>query len=110
MAAAEAGLVALAAAPLCRRGRTDFRLASAGEATTLIEYGVYTIGRVPNGRVTAVKELVLALLPKVTTWQEHNQMSRLFTSLDRVQRELHNELLTVILRRIVPGKCRYCPL
>ena len=90
--------------------RTDFRLAPADQVTTLIEYGPYTIGRVPNDRVTEVKNLVLDLLSEVTTWEEHHKMSRLFVELERVQHELHDELLVVILRRIVPGRCRYCPL
>ena len=90
--------------------RTDFRLAPADQRTTQVEYGVYTIGRVPNDRVDEVKSLVLTLLSEVTTWDQHAEMSRLFNQLSRVQGELHDELLTVILRRIVPGRCRYCPL
>jgi len=90
--------------------RTDFRLTPVDQVTTLIEYGSYTIGKVPNDRVAEVKDLFLALLSEVITREEHDEMSRLFTALDRVQRELHDALLTIILRRIVPGKCRYCPL
>lgn len=90
--------------------RTDFGLAPADQVTTLIEYEPYTIGTVPNDRVTEVKNLVLDLLSEVTIWEEHHKMSRLFVELERVKRELHDELLVVILRRIVPGRCRYCPL
>ena len=90
--------------------RTDFRLVPVDEATTSIEYGAYTIGRVPNDRVAEVKNLFLNLLSEVITREEHGEMSRLFIVLDQLKRKLHDELLIVILRRVVPGRCRYCPL
>jgi len=90
--------------------RTDFRLAPVDEATTSVEYGVYSIGRVPNDRVDEVKDLFLNLLSEVITREEHDEMSRLFIVLDQLKRKLHDELLIVILRRVVPGRCRYCPI
>ena len=90
--------------------RTDFRLTPVDETTTSIEYGAYTVGRVSNDRVTEVKDLFLNLLPEVITWEEHGEMSRLFIVLDQLKRKLHDELLIIILRRVVPGRCRYCPL
>lgn len=90
--------------------RTDFRLAPVDEATTSVEYGVYSIGRVPNDRVDEVKDLFLNLLSEVITREEHDEMSRLFIVLDQLKRKLHDELLIVILRRVVPGRCKYCPL
>jgi len=80
------------------------------EATTSIEYGVYTIGRVPNDRAAEVKDLFLNLLSEVTAREEHDEMKRLFILLDQVQHKLHDELLIIILRRVVPGRFRYCPL
>jgi hypothetical protein len=90
--------------------RTNFKLDAADQGTTLIDYGPYTIGRVPNERVTEVKKLVLDLMSEVTTREEHGEMSRLLTRLERVKHDLHDELLVIILRRVVPGRCRYCPL
>ena len=90
--------------------RTDFKMEAADEGTTLIDYGDYTIGRVPNKQVTEVKRLVLGLMSEVTTREEYGEMSRLLNRLDQVKRELHDELLVIILRRVVPGRCRYCPL
>lgn len=90
--------------------RTDFKPDTEDQETTLIDYGVYTIGRVPNELVTETKKLVLDLMSEVTTREEYGEMGRLLTRLKRVKRELHDELLVIILRRVVPGKCRYCPL
>ncbi len=90
--------------------RTDFRLVATDQGTTSIVYGAYPIGKVPNERVAEVKNLVLGLMSEVTTREEHAEMSRLLTRLARVKRDLHDELLVIILRRVVTGKCRYCPL
>jgi len=90
--------------------RTDFRTAPVDGATTSIEYGNYTIGRVANDRVSEVKDLFLNLLAEVITREEHSEMSRLFIVLAQLKRKLHDELLVVILRRVVPGRCRYCPI
>ncbi len=90
--------------------RADFRLDAADQGTTSIDYGAFTIGRVPNERVAEVKNLVLGLMSEVTTREEHGEMSRLLARSERVKRELHDELLVIILRRVVPGRCRYCPL
>jgi len=90
--------------------RTDFRLAAVDQGTTWIEYGAFTIGMVPNDRVDEIKNLFLDLLSEVTTWKEHDEISRLLARSERVQREIYEELLIIILRRVVPGRCRYCPL
>jgi hypothetical protein len=90
--------------------RASFALVAVDQGKTLIEYGPYTIGKVPNNRVAEIKNLVLGLSSEITTWEEHDEMSRLFAALHRIQREVHDELLTVILRRIIPGRCRYCPV
>jgi len=90
--------------------RADFRLGAVDQETTSIDYGPFTIGRVPNEWVAEVKNVVLDLMNKVTTWEEHGEMSHLLARSERVKRELHDELLVIILRRVVPGRCRYCPL
>jgi len=90
--------------------RTDFRLDAVDQGTTLIDYGPFTIGRVPDERVAEVKNLVLDLMSELTTREEHGEMSRLLARSERVKSELHEELLVIILRRVVPGRCRYCPV
>ena len=90
--------------------RADFKLVAADQETTSINYGSFTIGRVPKERIAEVKNLVVDLMRKVTTGEEHGEMSRLLAQLERVRRELHDELLVIILRRVVPGRCKYCPI
>jgi len=90
--------------------RADFRMVATDHGVTSIEYGPYPIGRVPNERVSEVNNLVLRLMSEVTAREEYGEMNRLFTRLARIKRDLHEEFLVIILRRVVIGKCRYCPL
>lgn len=91
--------------------RADFKLEEAPDKrTTQVQFGAFTIGRVSHDQVADIKNLVADLLAEVTTWKEHGEMSRLFAKIGRVQRELHDELLIILLRRVVPGRCKYCPI
>jgi len=89
--------------------RASFRQTPAEEETTHIEYGAFTMGNIPNDQVEEAKNLVLTLLSEVTTWEQQLEMSRLATQLKKAQGNLHDDLLVIILRRIVPGRCKYCP-
>jgi hypothetical protein len=90
--------------------RTDFKIETTDQRMVLIDYGPFTIGGVPKQRVDEVKNLVLDLIHEVITREDHEEMRRLLTRLERVKHDLHDELLIVILRRVVPGRCQYCPL
>jgi len=88
----------------------DFTLAPVDEELTDVEFNLYRIGRFPNQRVPDIQEMMSNLFDWVTTWEEHSKMSRLLAELERVQRVLHDELAVIILRRVVPGRCKYCPI
>ena len=90
--------------------RAGFRSAANDDGTTTIELGNYNIGNVPHDEVENTKELVGTLLGEVRYQREHYEMQRLVTEWKRVQRVLRDELAVIILRRIVPGRCRYCPV
>ena len=36
-------------------------------------------------------------------------MAKMVNSILGVQKDLNDELTTVILRRVLPGRCTYCP-
>ena len=42
-------------------------------------------------------------------WNEYSMLKRHTEDFMRIKRAIHEELLKIILRRIVPGKCVYCP-
>ena len=90
--------------------KADFTLTPVDEELTDVELSPYRIGRFPNQQVPDIQKMVRNLLDGVTTWEGYNKMCRLLTELERVQRVLHDELAVIILRRVVPGRCKYCPI
>ena len=46
----------------------------------------------------------------VKEWEEYAALEKLFTKLFRTKSKLQDEIAVIILRRIVPGRCKYCPL
>jgi len=90
--------------------RADFKLSPVGEQLTGFGLGAFHMGTVPTEQVADIQQLVQELLAEVTNWSEYPELERLLGELDRVQRVLRDELAVIILRRVVPGRCKYCPL
>ena len=91
-------------------GYADFELKAEGEEFTIIELANFLIGKFPNAQVQEILTLVRSLLDEVTTWQEYDDMGRLLAELNRVNRILRDELAIITLRRVIPGRCKYCPI
>ena len=89
---------------------SDFSTRPGDERTTGVSLGEVLIGRIPDKQVAKVKEVLGHLLQEVTTLPEHDDMRRHLDEQRRVRLALDDELAIIILRRIVPGRCRYCPI
>lgn len=90
--------------------RADFQLEASDQETTWLRLGAFTIGRIPSTRVEEIQKFIINLLNEIITWQERDDMGHLLGELKRLQKVTHDELLVIILRRVVPGKCKYCPI
>lgn len=89
---------------------TDFNTRTGDDGTTGVSLGEVLIGRIPDKQVVKVKEILGHLLDEVTTLPEHDDTRRHLDELRRVRLALDDELAIVVLRRIVPGRCKYCPI
>jgi len=45
-----------------------------------------------------------------TNWQESQELQKIVIDLERTSTSLHDELAIHILRRVIPGRCKYCPI
>ena len=59
---------------------------------------------------SAAIKMVKEILRKAPTWKKYKDLSQLWAELERVQRILHDELTVIKFKRVVPGRCRYCPV
>ncbi|MDP2719283.1 MAG: hypothetical protein Q8P44_05585 [Dehalococcoidia bacterium] len=57
-----------------------------------------------------LRKIIDSLEHDITSWEEYGKLRKTNEEIGRLDRKLHEELLIIKLRRIVPGRCRYCPL
>ena len=70
----------------------------------------FDLEKIPESANPDIAELVRGVLKIATTWKPYNDLGRVSSELRRVHRILSDELAIIILRRVVPGRCRYCPV
>ncbi|MFC1999808.1 hypothetical protein ACFLXE_03505 [Chloroflexota bacterium] len=79
-----------------------------------IHYGFSRLGRVDGEDteryVKVVRQVLAELESSVKEWEAFHDLERTISEIGRVSRKLREELAIIRLRRIVPGRCRYCPL
>lgn len=75
-----------------------------------IARGSYAGATVSVSREQEAKDLVVDLMEQVSQWPECDNMERILAEYNRVIEILREELATIKLRRVIPGRCRYCPL
>jgi hypothetical protein len=93
-------------------------LASAQYATRDSEFGIifrlgsYSLAVLPGHDAKAesmVKDACSVIMESGVTWEEHAAMAKVVKDIQSVQKNLNDELTKVILRRVLPGRCTYCP-
>ena len=88
------------------------------DAVTLIDqtdgrrhvvYKATICASVPAQRAKSAQTIVLNLLQAIPDWPEASAMTPVLAEFKRVTEALVEEFTILLLRRVVPGKCRYCP-
>ena len=88
----------------------DFRFEPVDDDRVWVHLGRFFVGEVPRNQEAALKNWAIKLLDEVTTWQEEDDLRRLLADLERIVKALQDELSVITLRRVVPGRCKYCPV
>lgn len=88
----------------------QFVQTSVGEGVSDVESGENHIGRLPDEKIEVVQDLLSAIFVEAMDWEEYSSLAKSLKDLDRVKQNLKDELNIIIFRRVVPGRCRYCPI
>lgn len=89
---------------------TDIHLKPADKGFVTLQYGSFHMGLVEEHNAERVREVLGDFETKTVHWEETEEMEKLFKRLETLQKNMRDGLAVIILRRIVPGKCKYCPL
>jgi len=90
--------------------KDNFKVEPAGEGFVKVSYGSFNMDKVKEKHATTIREVLIDFESKITSWEQYEKMQRLFTELECLKLGLRDELTVIKLRRIVPGRCKYCPM
>ncbi|MHB8105117.1 MAG: hypothetical protein ACYDG5_06215 [Dehalococcoidales bacterium] len=86
----------------------------AGEGLVSLRYGGWEMGKMDNehadGYKETVREVIDELEPSLRGWEAYRDLEKTVAEIGRLGGKLREELAIIRLRRIVPGRCKYCPL
>lgn len=63
----------------------------------------------PEDRVKDIQQLFDAMINETLDWEEYLALKKHTEEFLGIKAATHDELTKIILRRIVPGRCVYCP-
>jgi uncharacterized protein (UPF0335 family) len=80
------------------------------EGEVEIGCGPYICATVSDGQIPVVEKFVSDLMTEASKLAESADMRLRLSQRRRVLEAIREELATIKLRRIVPGRCKYCPI
>jgi hypothetical protein len=92
----------------------NLRTEPAGEGVVSFRYGAFGLGTVERNHLRRVSKVVSEMLrdweSRLKELEELEKLKKCFLDLSRVEKRLNDEIAVITLRRVVPGRCHYCPL
>ena len=73
-------------------------------------YGGYGLGKVEEEHIPLIKEAITRLTAEIKSLEEMNILKKLDDETHLQEKKLRDEIAIIVLRRVVPGRCLYCPL
>jgi len=88
----------------------DMHFEKAPEGKVRMRYGFSHFGEIEESHVEKIKAVLVDFESKLKNQPEYLEMEKLYGKLGRLKISIGESLTVILLRRIVPGKCKYCPL
>jgi DNA-binding transcriptional MerR regulator len=88
----------------------DITISSISDDRTTLYYAGCACAVVPPGQVEKAKEFITNLIAQVCSWPEYEELGKTLSERTKMIDDLREELATIILKRVIPGHCKYCPV
>lgn len=92
----------------------NLRTEPAGEGFVNFRYGAFGLGTVEQDHLRTVSKVIREVLQdwesRLKELEELKKLEKCLLDLSRVEKNLNDEIAVITLRRVVPGRCHYCPL
>ena len=73
-------------------------------------YGGFRMGKVSKEEIPVIDGVAEDWQSRVKAFEELDRLKKALDELARIDNKLSDELAVITLRRVVPGRCRYCPI
>lgn len=90
--------------------KVNFKVEPVGDGIVNVSCGAFNMDKVKEEHATTIREVIIDFESRITGWDLYRTMQKLFTELEGLKLSLRDELAIITLRRIVPGRCKYCPI
>lgn len=88
----------------------DIHIEKASESKVRMRYGFSSFGEIEESCIETIRAVLINLESKLIQFPEYLEIKKLCGRLGRLEASIKEILTTIQLRRMVPGKCKYCPL
>jgi len=88
----------------------DIHLEKTSEGRVRMRYGFSSFGEIEESQVEIIKAVLIDFESGLKDRSEYLEIEKLFNRLGRLKTNIGEVLTVILLRRIVPGKCKFCPI
>lgn len=78
--------------------------------TFIYGIGFARMGEMTNAELTLIRTLMKDWQTQIKLWPEFLDLEKGFVDRKRLEKSLANDLWAITLRRVLPGRCEYCPI
>ena len=87
-----------------------FRVKPAENGLINVRYGSFNMNGLRKEHEEDIRKIIEEYESKFGDWEESKNLNKLYMELPNVDKALQDELAIIIHRRIIPGKCKFCPI
>ena len=92
------------------RALLPITLSPLSETLTTVNYGGWPYAAMPTTQIEKATEFIRSLMTQVCQWPEYEELRKTLSERNKVTSVINEELVTIHLKRVIPGHCKYCPV
>ena len=88
----------------------DIHVEKTKEGMVRMRYGFSSFGEIEESHAETIEAVLIDYESRLKDPSEYLEMEKLFNRLGRLKTDIGESLTIILLRRILPGRCKFCPL
>ncbi len=90
--------------------KRDWTIEDRRDGEISVTYGFSHFGWIPEGKLATIKKVIGRYEKQIRKWTKYQEMEKQIEELRRLGTFIRTELRGIIIRRVLPGSCEYCPM